>query len=132
MSWRPRSTSIAWRCVLTRGGVSIQKPRQCMAFRWKIFLQSHYCLNMPVKSLAILAMQAFWLLTMVKRSTSPLFAMNLQSTASLSQSCLLWTLCYPDYGRQKTANGRDWRNSPSHWVLSMTRLRRTARSMIPI
>ncbi len=62
----------------------------------------------------------------------PLFAMNLQSTASLSQSCLLWTLCYPDYGRQKTANGRDWRNSPSHWVLSMTRLRRTARSMIPI
>lgn len=45
---------------------------------------------------------------------------------------LLWTLCYPDYGRQKTANGRDWRNSPSHWVLSMTRLRRTARSMIPI
>lgn len=73
-----------------------------------------------------------WLLTMVKRSTSPLFAMNLQSTASLSQSCLLWTLCYPDYGRQKTANGRDWRNSPSHWVLSMTRLRRTARSMIPI
>ncbi len=99
---------------------------------WKIFPQSHYCLNMPVKSLAILAMQAFWLLTMVKRSTSPLFAMNLQSTASLSQSCLLWTLCYPDYGRQKTANGRDWRNSPSHWVLSMTRLRRTARSMIPI
>lgn len=35
-------------------------------------------------------------------------------------------------GPQKTANGRDWRNSPSHWVLSMTRLRRTARSMIPI
>ncbi len=58
------------RCVLTRGGVSIQKPVQCMAFRWKIFPQSHYCLNMPVKSLAILAMQAFWLLTMVKRSTS--------------------------------------------------------------
>ena len=105
---------------------------KAQAFRWKIFPQSHYCLNMPVKSLAILAMQAFWLLTMVKRSTSPLFAMNLQSTASLSQSCLLWTLCYPDYGRQKTANGRDWRNSPSHWVLSMTRLRRTARSMILI